>query len=470
MPWKTPTIQIGGLTDQLPKLAAETLDYCTPLSRRLLTTVDDDVPMTTNVLGSTAQLPRSTAEMDERSRLAWLHRRGGFGVHVTDLDAAVGRGLQAELGVLTEMRAPAPDPFAGFDPGTKDDQRQRAPEAVLRWIDHMATSTAPGQDRLTWLLHGLLVSSGEKVRSLAMMTAQISRLATGTTSTYPQLLEAITTDAAMLWYLDGRDSTAEHPNENFSRELMELFALGVGNYTEADVAAGARALTGWTLRRQTGEVRFVSRRADRSPQSYLGVTVTDVSSVIDAVTSHPAHATFIARRIAREYLGRVDDSVIAELAEVYVSAERRLAPVVARALQLGLDGVGTPLVLAPVPWLAMARRVTGVTQGLNIRKPLATTGQIPLRPPNVSGWPTGRAWLSTSATVGRAHMAAKIAAATEANERTLDAARQGDLEALRLALGLPIPFSATTADGLRRANSPVQRLAMALVSPEFVLS
>ena len=111
----------------------------------------------------------------------------------------------------------------------------------------------------------------------------------------------------MLVYLDGRTSTAEAPNENYGRELLELFALGVGNYTEDDVQAAARALTGWVVARRFDSARFVPGRHDRTPQTLLGVDgVTDVDSVIEAVVAHPAHPRFVARRIVREYLGDPD--------------------------------------------------------------------------------------------------------------------------------------------------------------------
>ena len=123
------------------------------------------------------------------------------------------------------------------------------------------------------------------------------------------LLRAVTLDSAMLVYLDGTDSRKGDVNENYGRELLELFALGVGNYSEDDVRAGAAALTGWHVYRRDTTVSFQPRIHDDTPQHYLGRDgVHDVDSVIDAVVDHEACAPFIAGKLARAILGpAVDD-------------------------------------------------------------------------------------------------------------------------------------------------------------------
>jgi len=228
---------------------------------------------------------------------------------------------------------------------------------VAAWVDHLAATTTPFVDRAAWLLHGWLFSAMDKARSPAQMASQIRLFRTAGRGSFPELLRAVTTDPAMLVYLDGRESTGSAPNENFGRELLELFALGVGDYVEADVKAGARALTGWTT--GAGEVTAVFRRNrhDDTPQRYLGTDgVHDVDTVIAAAVAHPAHPRFVARRVAREVLGTVEDAVVGRLAEVYDDNGRRLDAVIAAAVRLGLEGAGSSVVLAPVPWLAMARR------------------------------------------------------------------------------------------------------------------
>ena len=247
--------------------------------------------------------------MDERAAVAWLHRRIGLGLSPAELEAARARGVEAELDRLVQASDPV-DPWAGIEVPT-DPQTGRAERVrvITAWLDHLSTTSTPMVDRLTWMLHGWLVSSMDKVRSPAQMVGQLRLFRAQGAGPFPALLRAVATDPAMLWYLDGTDSSAGAPNENFSRELLELFSLGVGSYDEADVQAGARALTGWSAGRADTEATFRPRRHDDTPQQYLGRSgVHDVDGVIAAATAQPDHPGFVARRVAREVLGTTDDS------------------------------------------------------------------------------------------------------------------------------------------------------------------
>ncbi len=415
--------------------------------------------------------------MDDHQAVGWLHRRAGFGLHPDELDAAARRGPATEIDRLLRPDdhgvPPQPDPWDGLalDPG--DGGRQ---EAIGGWLRRLASTERPLQDRRTWMLHGWLVSSLGKVNNPALMVEQIRLLAGSGGGSFPSLLRSMTTNRAMLVYLDGRTSTAAAPNENFGRELLELFALGVGNYTEEDVLAAARALTGWVVTRRSDAARFVPRRHDGSAQTLLGVEgVDDVDSVLDAVVAHPAHPRFVARRVVAEYLGDPDrlGAAVDELAEVYDTADRALDPVIERALRLGLDGATTPHVLAPIPWLAMAVRATGVRLerlGRPARDRLRGTGQVPLLPPSVSGWPTGADWFTSSSIVARANLAALIAADTASGQPVRVALDDGDLDLVAVRLGLSEPFSNATAAAIDRESTPTARLTIALVSPENLLS
>ena len=344
---------------------------------------------------------------------------------------------------------------------------------IAAWLDHLATTTTPLVDRLAWTLHGWLVSSMAKVTSPAQMVNQIRLYRALGAGRFPDLLRAVSTDPAMLAYLDGRDSTAGAPNENFSRELMELFALGVGSYTEADVQAGARALTGWTAAPAGTTSAFHAQRHDDTPQRYLGSTgVHDVDSVIAAIQTHPAHPTFVATRVAREVLGTDDPDTVRSLAAAYEAGDRRLDAVVVSAARMGVQGQPAPVVLAPVPWLAIVRRSTGVeTAPTTTVSALRTAGQLPLGPPNVAGWPRDTAWFSTSTVVARADLAAIVAHATADDHPTMAAASGGDLDSLADLLGVPDGhFGTATTAALDGAATPRLRLALALTSPEVVVA
>ncbi len=206
--------------------------------------------------------------MDDRQAVGWLHRRAGFGLHPDDLALAVDRGPTEELHRLLrpdDHGIPAQsDPWDGLD---LDPENNGRPQAVLGWMRRMFATQRPFEDRRTWMLHGWLVSSMDKVNAPDVMVEQIRLFATDGGGDYPDLLRSLTVNRAMLVYLDGRTSTGEAPNENYGRELLELFALGVGNYTEDDVQAAARALTGWVTARRFEESRFVPRRHDDTPST-----------------------------------------------------------------------------------------------------------------------------------------------------------------------------------------------------------
>ena len=414
--------------------------------------------------------------MDDRAAIGWLHRRAGFGLHPTELDELASEDPDAALSAMVaESREEVVDPWADVVLEREPSSRR---QTVVSWLRHFVTTEQPYSDRRTWMLHGWLVSSLGTVNHPQLMADQIRLLRSGGGGDYADLLRSITIDAAMLVYLDGRSSTAEAPNENYGRELLELFSLGVGNYTEDDVKAASRALTGWVVSREPFEVRFLPRRHDDTPVTLLGdPDVHDVDTVIDAIIAQPAHARFVAERIAREYLGDPDDpvldGVVDELAGVYDDSDRRLDAVIERALRIGLDGRSTSLVRAPVPWLVGSMRACRVDirqLGREQLRALPQLGQTPLLPPDVSGWPTGATWFTSSSMVARTGFAHAIAAATQSGEPLLVALDDGDLDLAASRLGLAEPFGPSTADTIRSQSDPVNRLTLALASPENLLA
>ncbi len=342
--------------------------------------------------------------------------------------------------------------------------------AIRTWVEAMVATTTPVADRMAWVWHGHFVSGLDKVRIARLMVEQVRLFRRSGLGSLRDLARALTIDPAMLVYLDLRTSTGAEPNENYARELLELFMLGEGNYTEADVQAGAAALTGWTLDREAGAVKFRPRRHDDSAQRFLGATgVHDLDTVIDAVMAHEAMAPWIAGTVALELLGVADAATVDALAREFIASAHDLSALVRATLQRGLDGVSAPIVLGPLPWYVIARRVTGANPPVRRVQPLLrATGQLPMLPPNVAGWPGGRAWFSSSSLVARANLAAVLAEATPDGE-VLDAAHTDDLGALAEALGIAA-FSEVTTDALSLATKGPDRLAIALISPEFVIS
>ena len=414
--------------------------------------------------------------MDDRGAVSWIHRRAGFGLALPDLDAAVARGAAAEIDALLApgavATAVAADPWHDADlPFQRD--KAKATLAITTWLDHMAATTTPFVDRMAWLWHGHFVSGLDKVKVARFMVDQIRLFRSNGLGTFAGLLRAVTIDPAMLIYLDGTDSTGDHPNENFGREVLELFTLGVGNYTEDDVKAGAAALTGWKVRPALGTVELVARRHDDASHTYLGVAgVHDLDTVLGAIMAGPSLPTFIAGRVATQLLGTSDPATVAPLAAKFASSGFDITALVRATLEAGLAGGAQPIVLAPVPWLAIARRVTGGSVKPKVALAgLRTAGQVPMIPPNVAGWPGGAAWFGSSTVVARATLAAAVAGAAPQDNPARVAAEGHDLDQLAHALGLVTPtFDVASSAALSAAPPGVERLALALCTPEFVLA
>jgi uncharacterized protein (DUF1800 family) len=428
----------------------------------------------------------------DRATIAWLHRRAGFGLAPGELDARAADGVAATIDRLVDPDQhgvpAAPDPWQdvtlsapqhrqGLSPADKKALRQQlraeGVAAIGAWLDHLATTPRPLEDWMAWFWHGHLVSGLDKVEVPALLVRQLRTYRQLGLGSFPDLLKAATVDAAMLVYLDGRESTGTSPNENYGRELMELFSLGVGHYTEDDVKAAARALTGFRLRLGDAQPALVASRHDDTRHRLLGVDgVHDVDTVIAAVTGNSACAPFVAGRLARAILGPVDDGVVQDLARTFVANDLELRPLVRAILEAGAAGEGTGLVWAPVPWLAAAQRATGATITNKDRLALLRdAGQVPMFPPNVAGWPGGAAWFGASTVVARFNLASALAAATAPDNLAAAAAASGDVAALADALGRPEGFGDATRAALARRDLDARaRLALALASPDHSLA
>lgn len=415
--------------------------------------------------------------------MAWLHRRIGFGLAPGELDRLAALGTGAVLDRLLDPDAhgvdAAPDPWAdldltAYDPATATREQRVAP--IGAWLVAMATTPRPLHEWMRWFWHGHLVSTLRVVKHPALMVGQLRMFAERGLGDLPGLLRAVTVDPAMLLYLDGNTNQRGAVNENYGRELLELFALGIGHYGEADVRAGATALTGWTVERGTGAARYVPRRHDDTPQTYLGrAGVHDVDSVVAAVVAHPACAPFVAGRLVRAILGPdVDGGLVDRLGRDFADGGLQVRPLVRAILEAGLDGAGGAVVQAPVPWLTSMVRATAapVLPAVTAAgRSLEPAGQVPMMAPSVAGWPGGRSWLSSSATVARLDMAAAVAAAAPASSPPLVAAGGGDHRALAAALGRPEGFADGTIAGLRQAAPAGARtvLAVAMAAPDVVV-
>jgi len=421
----------------------------------------------------------------KREAIAWLHRRAGWGLAPGELDARCADGVAATIDRLVDPDShgvpKSPDPWARLDlslPADRALARQRAVKqtaaAIEAWLDHFIATPRPLMEWMAWFWHGHLVSGIDKVHYPALMVQQLRTYRSLALAPFPKLVRAATIDGAMLLYLDGDRSTGKDPNENYGRELLELFTLGLGNYTEDDVKAGARALTGWVVRRRDLTSQFMRGNHDDTPQTYLGVRgVHDVDTVVDAVTSHPKCAPFVAGKLAKTILGSdVDPALVNRFAREFASSGLDTRVLVRSILTAGAAGKGVEAVNQPVPWLVSAQRATGATMSAGRRlRGLLAAGQVPLRPPNVAGWPSGPTWFGASTVVARYDLAGALAEGVADDNPALAAARTFDLDALADALGRPSGFSAPTRSALSQVRGDGRGvLAVALASPDLALA
>ncbi len=278
----------------------------------------------------------------------------------------------------------------------------------VRWVERMLEADSPVRDRMAIFWHGHLVSSFKEVGSAREMVAQIQLLRDGALGRFDDLVRAIARDPAMLQYLSNAKNVKAHPNENWARELMELFTLGDGNYTETDIKQAARAFTGWS-KDPTG---FVYHRLDHDfgQKTVLGVTGNlDGDHVIDIVFAQPVCARFLAGKIIAHFEGeQPDDARLAEYADFFRTNHYDVEKLLRRLFvdpRFYREEIAGTRVESPTEYLI------GVARGLELRPPgeliLAAGGVLGQRiffPPSVKGWEGGIAWITTDSIMQRSNM------------------------------------------------------------------
>ena len=294
------------------------------------------------------------------------------------------------------------------DVSNYDDEDAVLPSLPEWWFTVMADPAAGVHERMVWFWHGLITSSLDKA-SPPDMLAQHELLRRNALSNFRTLLQEITVDAAMLLWLDGADSVAEDPNENYAREVMELFSLGrhSGAYTEADVKAGAKALAGYWVDEEVGNadgrsnVVFEPELALQRPVRYLGRRVRTAADVIDAICDHPMCPRYIAAKVHRYFVGRPpSDRRLGALTDLFRDADLEIAPLVEAIVTHGsFLETPTPRPASPVEWLLTVSRLLEVPIDESSFDEL---GQIPFLPPNVAGWPDRSRWVSAATAISKA--------------------------------------------------------------------
>lgn len=385
---------------------------------------------------------------------------------------------------------PTPDLVESFDDATPnelvDSMLDRAPVDVEQpvldgdsdfwsatewWLGRMAEPDAGLHERLVWFWHGHLTSALDKAGP-ALMNRQLALLRRHARGDFRSFLAEITLDAAMLRWLDGDGSDVSAPNENYAREVMELFALGRDSavYTEDDVAAAARALAGyWVDEDDDAAVVFEPEGALRRSVRFLDRPVRDVDGVVDAICDRPECAAHVAAAVHEHFVGGpVDTAVHDRITHAFRSSGLDIDVLVRAVLTEPefLDGP-PPRPRSALEWFLALQQLVGSPIDM---WPLESMGQAPLNPPNVAGWPGAERWASAGLMLTKG----QIALDNTWDTATLDADAPVD-DVLRRAVLYEV--SPTSRDALaevaavasgRREQASLLHAAVAMC-PEFSL-
>ena len=292
------------------------------------------------------------------------------------------------------------------------------------WLDEMLVTPSPLTERMTLFWHNHFVSGQQKVKLAVLMYRQNVTLRANALGRFGDLLHAIARDPAMVIYLDNAQNRKGTPNENFAREVMELFTLGEGHYSEQDIKEAARAFTGWSLDRETGQ--FVFRRFihDYGPKTVLGKSGNlDGDDVLDILLAQPQTAQFVTRKLWREFVSPDPDEAEVKRIAARFRDSRYDIKVALQALLTSdafyaAENRGV-LVKSPVDLVVGTMRQFGMQPGQPVPFAVAAAGmgQNLFSPPNVKGWPGGEAWINTSTLLARKQFLDRLFRADNATGR-----------------------------------------------------
>ena len=280
--------------------------------------------------------------------------------------------------------------------------REEKQDIIRWWVERMAAPGSGLYERMVWFWHTHLTTSHHDVSSGVLVGRQLELLRTHALGNFRDLLQGFVIDGALLQYLDGDGSEASNPNENLSRELMELFTVGLGNYSEDDVRSGARALAGWRVDRDDDEVTWDRTRAFVAPLLFRGRQDNfDTAMVVDHLCDDPATAAYVSNKLWSHLAGGwLDGNDALELGQWWQDHDLEIRPLVERILtDKGFEDTYYSRPRSGIEFYCSLRSTLGVS--LDEDWHLRSLGQVPFEPPNVAGWPTDNRWLEPGSLLNR---------------------------------------------------------------------
>lgn len=423
--------------------------------------------------------------------LAHLLRRTEFVVRPSRMAALSGLAREHVVDdILAVPASPAVPDYLSAD--IAGQEYQQFVYATHWWLNRMVDLDRPMLERMALFWHGHFCSGWDKVFSMKALSSQNKLFRDHALGNFRAMTHAVSLHPALLLYLDNQENVDLSPNQNFARELMELFTIGIGNYTEDDVVAAARAWTGHGLDWQSMTYRFNSWDHDSGTKTFMGVTRNwNGPEIIDHLLSANAATKmtacrFLTRKAWAYFAGTVPtDALVARLAQVLFDSDLEIRPWV-RALLLS-DEFYSPAVQAshvrsPIEFVVAVMHHTGLRAGaLNPQWFLQGMGQHPFLPPNVAGWGVNDYWVNASSFASRSEFARHTTwKLREGNANNLGAGRTPAQTVDALASMFDLALAAPTRDALvnfvtsHRVAEPwvgwweaTNLLTMGMMTPEF---
>ncbi len=422
------------------------------------------------------------------ARVAHLHRRAGFAAPWAVLERDRRDGPKASIQRLLDGEARTADgkPAAEFESLLDQMGRQLAPAAALPrlqgiWLYRMIFTAHPLRERMTLFWHNHFATSNAKVENPALMQRQNDLLRTHALGAFPALINAIGKDPAMLIWLDSTVNRKAKPNENYAREVMELFTLGRGHYSEKDIQEAARAFTGWFVVRD--RFQEISAQHDDGEKTVLGQTGRfDGNDIPPLLLRQPACAEFLCGKLVRYFVTEVDavtPELIAPLAQHFRDSGYNVRTVVERILSSNLfhdEALRRHRVKSPV------ELTVGTIRALEVLKPTLPVDQLAeacgrmgqklYAPPSVAGWDWGPSWANSTTMLARTNFVLSLLADKERANLGALAAKHGrgnNSPSFLIDLLVQDAYDRKVQERIAKASSK-EVPALILTSPEYQLA
>lgn len=371
--------------------------------------------------------PNSKAQWDQAAA-SHLHRRAGFGATPAEIRQAVAGGPAKAVETLLNGQPKAADgtPAREFSQFSDRIEARLGPDGPLRriqglWLQRMVNTPQPALEWLTLFWHNHFATSDVKVQNTGLMVRQIATLRRTAMGSFQEMLNGIAKDPAMLIWLDAAANRRSRPNENFAREVMELFTLGRGNYSEKDIQEAARAYTGWFVIRD--QFSFIEQQHDQGQKTVLGKTGNFGGEEIHKILiNEPASGLFLARKLMHHYISETDsfpDELLKPLADHFRQSGGNIQALLEKILASRLFNdkqARWRRVKSPVEFIVGTCRMLDMADPMPSPELLAdasaTMGQGLYAPPSVAGWEGGAAWIDTTRLVARTNLSLGICSKT----------------------------------------------------------